>query len=87
MASRKKTKEITLAQAFGITVKKYREKTGMTQDQLAFTAKIDRSYTSQIERGIKNVTLPFVWQLAEALKVRPSELIQATERHWRQANK
>jgi transcriptional regulator with XRE-family HTH domain len=34
---------------------------------------------SQIERGVKNVTLPILWKLARALEVNPSELIQNVE--------
>lgn len=83
MASKKEEQESTLAEAFGTIVKTYREKAGLTQDKLAFHSEIDRGYMSQIERGIKNVTLPFVWKLAKALGVKPSELIAATEKKWR----
>ena len=84
MATKKAEKELTLAEAFGTVVKTYRESAGLTQDKLAFHSEIDRGYMSQIERGIKNVTLPFVWKLAKALGAKPSELITATEKKLRE---
>jgi len=83
MARTKVDRGYELAQAFGKTVKAFREKAKKTQDDLAYEARIDRSYMSQIERGIRNVTLPIVWQLAKALGVRPSRLISSTEKKLR----
>jgi len=82
MASKKKDKEHSLAGAFGQTVRGYREKVGLTQDKLAFHAGITPGYMSQIERGITNVTLPILWNLARELGVKPGDLVRDTEKKF-----
>ena len=37
--------------AFGLAVRRRREKLGMSQEQFAFAAELDRTYVSGIERG------------------------------------
>ena len=39
---------------------------------------VDRAYVSGMERGQQNVTLLTMWHLAEALKVRPADLLDET---------
>ena len=82
MASKKREKEESLAEAFGVTVRSCREKAGLTQDKLAFHAGITPGYLSQIERGITNVTLPILWNLARAMEVRPIYLVRDTEKRF-----
>jgi transcriptional regulator with XRE-family HTH domain len=38
-----------------------------TQEQLAFEAEVDRTYVSQIERGLKNPSLLILHKMARAL--------------------
>jgi CheY-like chemotaxis protein/transcriptional regulator with XRE-family HTH domain len=68
-----------IVKAFGKAVRLFRLKSGCSQEVLADRAKLDRSYMSQIERGIKNATLNSIWTISSALEVRPSELLAATE--------
>ena len=44
-----------------------RGKRGLSQEALALAADVDRTYVSQIERGIANPSLLILQQLAEAL--------------------
>ena len=44
-----------------------RAKRGISQEALALAADVDRTYVSQIERGIANPSLLILQQLAEAL--------------------
>jgi transcriptional regulator with XRE-family HTH domain len=39
----------------GINIRKYREKKGWNQEQLAFEADLHRAYIGKIERGEKNI--------------------------------
>jgi hypothetical protein len=48
---------------------------GITQEELAFKAGIDRTYASQIERGIANPSLGIICQIADALGCKPEELL------------
>lgn len=59
----------------GINVRKYREKLGLSQEELAFEANMHRTYISGVERGVRNPTLVILDRLAKALKVKPHELI------------
>ena len=56
-------------------VKTLRTEAGMSQEQLALEADIDRTYASQIERAIGNPSLKVICKLAEVLKVSPIELL------------
>ncbi len=46
----------------------------LSQEELAFRAGLDRSYISQIERGIANPSILAVAKIAESLGVALSEL-------------
>src|SRR4051812_16117248 len=78
MAS-KNAKYLTLMKAFGKAVRFYRNKLALSQESLADRAQLDRSYMSQIERGIKNATLNSIWRISTALEVAPSDLLCLTE--------
>jgi len=36
---------------------------------------VDRAYISAVERGVQNVTLLMLWEIAQALDVRPCDLL------------
>src|ERR1041385_702304 len=57
----------TLA-AFGQNVAKVRSERGLSQDKLAEQAKIDRTYVSGIERGVRNPGIKVVIRLARGLR-------------------
>jgi transcriptional regulator with XRE-family HTH domain len=50
-------------------VKLARERAGISQEELADTAGIDRSYASRIERGVANPSVEVLAKVAEALSV------------------
>jgi len=56
-------------------VKTLRLEAGLSQEQLALEADIDRTYASQIERAIGNPSLKVICKLAEVLNVSPIELL------------
>jgi transcriptional regulator with XRE-family HTH domain len=59
----------------GRNVRQYRERVGVSQEELAYRAGIDRTYVSGIERGIRNPTVLVLQGLAGVLKVQPSDLL------------
>jgi len=61
--------------AFGAAVRAEREELGHSQERLGFDAELDRSYVSDIERGVRNPTLGVILRLARALGVRPGDLV------------
>ncbi|EGQ9717207.1 helix-turn-helix transcriptional regulator [Vibrio alginolyticus] len=56
-----------LAKKFGDNVRSIRKGKGISQDKLALTADIDRSYVGRIERGEVNITLEKAYQIAQVL--------------------
>jgi transcriptional regulator with XRE-family HTH domain len=67
--------------AFGKVLRAVRKEVGLTQEQLALAAEIDRTFVSLIERGERQPTVRVLFRLATALRVPPSQLIQLTEQH------
>lgn len=61
---------------FGKNLRALREARRLTQEALAETTGLDRSYVGGIERGERNPTLTAVGRLAIALRVPPSSLFQ-----------
>lgn len=62
--------------AFGQKVREIRKSKGLSQEALADIAGVDRSYMGHIERGEKNITLTKIYQIAEALNINASELLE-----------
>ncbi|MFJ9039576.1 helix-turn-helix domain-containing protein [Streptomyces sp. NPDC102406] len=62
--------------AFGARVRSLREQAGMSQEELAHTAGLHRTYVSSLERGQRNVGLDNIVALARSLEVTTSVLLQ-----------
>lgn len=58
-----------LLRRVGNRIKKMRGEKGVSQEALADTVGIDRSYMSGIERGVRNVSILKLRDVARALKV------------------
>ena len=56
-------------------MRRIRIERGLSQEELADRAGIDRSYVSSIERGGQNVGLLSIQRIAKALKVAATELM------------
>ncbi len=69
------TKMKDLAKKFGSNLRNKRRDKGVSQDQLALQANIDRSYVGRIERGEVNITLEKAYQLAQVLECDVKELL------------
>jgi transcriptional regulator with XRE-family HTH domain len=52
-----------------------RKQKGLSQEELAFQAGINRNYVGQIEREEKSPTIDIIEKLAVALEVKPQILI------------
>ena len=64
-----------IRRVFGANVRVYRLAAGLSQEAVAARMGVDRAFISAIERGLQNVTLLTIWQLAESLNVRPADLL------------
>ena len=61
----------------GRNVRTFRDKLGLSQEELAFKADLHRTYVSGVERGVRNPTILIIERLAKALKVPPHHLLKA----------
>ena len=64
-----------IRKVFGANVRAYRLAAGLSQEAVAVRMGVDRAYVSAIERGLQNATLLTIWEVAQALGVRPADLI------------
>lgn len=53
-----------------------RRRQGLTQEELAYRADIDRTYVSALERGVYAATIDVIERLARALDVQVWELLK-----------
>lgn len=67
-----------LQQLFGDNVRLVRTAKGLSQEELAHRASVDRTYVSSIERRLRNVSIQNIQRLAMALEVDPRELLDPT---------
>ena len=59
----------------GVNVRHQRKLKGMTQEQLAAAAEMERSYVSDLERGTRNPSVAALGRIAEALEIEPYLLL------------
>lgn len=64
--------------AFGVHLRKLREKKGIGMRKFALIAEMEYSQLSKIERGVTNPTISTVLALANALEVSHSDLFNFT---------
>ena len=59
---------------FGAAVREARATAGLTQEELAERAGLDRSYIGGVERGDRNPTLLVIEKIAQGLEINLAEL-------------
>jgi transcriptional regulator with XRE-family HTH domain len=62
--------------SFGERVRDFRHSLGVSQEELADRAGLDRTYVSAVERGRRNISLDNICRLAVALEVDAGELLR-----------
>jgi CheY-like chemotaxis protein/DNA-binding XRE family transcriptional regulator len=64
-----------LRKQFGTSVRAWRSRLGVSQEELAGRAGLHRTYVCDVERGARNVTLQSIEKLAGALEISASTLL------------
>lgn len=54
---------------FGNNVKKYRIQANLSQEKLAELAGLHRTYISDVERGLRSISLNNIQKIADSLKI------------------
>jgi|GEM_PF-362208 len=68
-----------LSAAVGGILRDLRLSRALTQEQLAWETGIERAFISEIERGVKGVSLTMLYRLAVGLSVKPQKIIAALD--------
>ena len=58
---------------FGSRIRALRQERGLSQEELAFSCNLDRTYIGSVERGERNISLVNIHTIAAALGVSPRE--------------
>ena len=65
---------------FGDNLRRLRKLKGLSQEQLAFDAELDRSFVGQVERGERNLALLNILRLAKALGIPSAKFFEEESR-------
>ena len=70
------SKENSNAQTVGFNLRKFRERVGISQEELADRCGLHRTYVGSVERGERNISLDNIVRLANALDVSAGQLLE-----------
>jgi transcriptional regulator with XRE-family HTH domain len=74
MNERRKTQ---IQKEFGERLRKLRKQKGLSQEALALSCDLDRTYIGGVERGERNISLINIYKIAEALGLDARRLFDA----------
>jgi transcriptional regulator with XRE-family HTH domain len=66
--------EEAILRELGSRIRAQRKRIGLTQEELALVAGVDRSYFGAVERGERNVTFMVLYRLCVALRCDVAQL-------------
>ena len=64
-----------IREVFAANLRRERHAAGLSQEELAHLAEIDRTYVSALERSVYAVSIDVIERLAEVLKIEPADLL------------
>ncbi|MCJ8057014.1 helix-turn-helix domain-containing protein [Shinella curvata] len=65
-----------IKEVFAQNLRAARQQKGLSQEELAHRAEIDRTYISSLERSIYNASIDVVERLAIALEIQAADLLR-----------
>jgi transcriptional regulator with XRE-family HTH domain len=65
-----------IREVLALNLRKFRQAKGVSQEELADRAKIDRTYVSAIERSVYSATIDVVDRLARGLGIEAADLLR-----------
>jgi transcriptional regulator with XRE-family HTH domain len=70
----------SLSPWLGTAIRLRRQSCGLSQEALAERAELHRTYISLVERAARNISVDALSGIADALELRPSQLLQQAEK-------
>jgi transcriptional regulator with XRE-family HTH domain len=64
-------------------LRRIRHEKGISQEQLAYEAEVDRAHVSKIERGLTQVGIEIIGKFVDVLQVEPAEFFQLPPKRGR----
>jgi transcriptional regulator with XRE-family HTH domain len=68
-----------IQEAFGQAIRKLRMEQGISQEKFADLCNLHRTYISDIERGVRNISLENIGKMAIALNIKISDIFKEVE--------
>lgn len=72
-------------QVFAANLRRLRHAKGLSQEDLAYEAEVNRTYLSKLEKGASYAGLEIIWKLAAVLEVEPAQLLKLPAHRGRRA--
>jgi DNA-binding XRE family transcriptional regulator len=72
-----RTRDDALINAFAVVLRKARQETGLTQEELAWAAGVDRTFIGLLENGKRQPSLSVICALAYCIGHTPESLVAA----------
>lgn len=65
-----------LREVFALNLRRLRHAKGLSQEDLAYTADVNRTYISKLEKGVSYPGLEVIGKIATVLDVEPAALLK-----------
>lgn len=75
-----RVRDDALLEAFAAVLRDLRKETGLSQEQLALRAHVDRTFVGKLESGKHHPSLAVVFKLAQAVDMTPENLVAMVRR-------
>jgi transcriptional regulator with XRE-family HTH domain len=62
-------KEFDIKVMFGLRLRQLRKEKGLSQEQLMMSTGIHRTYLSEVERGIRNISIVNIYKISSMLDI------------------
>ena len=72
-----------LREVFATNLRRLRHERGLSQEDLAYSADVNRTYVSRLEKGVSYAGLEIIGKLANVLGVEAAELLKRPPRKVR----
>lgn len=74
---KKQTRDTDFQKWVGSRIREIREKSGMTQDDFAYNSEIQRGYISDLERGVRNISISNLKKICDFFKISLSDFFES----------